>query len=131
MCSEYIVINSSARTCAQNVQRSEFIGLDMCSVFMLKEKVVIIGILMFSDLSKKNYNHWHSHVLKSQSKIDWWNSHSITYRLHRSRGTKTKSKVGRGEGVPFIPQVLEQEGRAKQRQVKWLRIQREQELHNN
>ena len=87
MCSEYTVINSSARTCAQNVQRSKFIGLDMCSVFMLKEKVVIIGILMFSDLSQK---------LTGGTAIQ---SHTD----YRSRGTKTKSKVGRGEGVPFIP----------------------------
>ena len=102
MCSEYTVINSSARTFAQNVQRSKFIGLDMCSVFMLKEKVVIIGILMFSYLNKKtiiiailmfsNLSQKLTSGTTIQSNTDY-----------RSRGTKTKSKVGRGEGVPFIP----------------------------
>jgi hypothetical protein len=32
---------------------------------------------------------------------------------YRSKGTKTKSKVGRGEGVPFIPRETEHQERRR------------------
>jgi len=67
------------------------------SFYVKGKKAVIIGILMFSDLSKKtiiiailmfsNLSKKLTGGTTIQSNTDY-----------RSRGTKTKSKVGRGEG---------------------------------
>ena len=62
---------------------------------MLKEKVVIIGILMFSYLNKKTI----IIAILMFSNLSQKLTGGTAIQSHtdyRSRGTKTKSKVGRG-----------------------------------